>query len=223
MLSALIALRTYPAIIIKFFIKNRIYKIVRLSEGGRPGFGNSTYTSVIIVMLWLPFVRQVLPGRSRPALPADGSIRTACEPTTVVCVTRGLLEILCQMAADAEPESMSAGLAVTPAGELSDADDLADETPVFTHFYLPEAGRSIAAVFGMNLATPPGRTRGRFVSHPKGKLGVSRTDDLHGVVVVAIPPWDESSVAAFDRGGRRLELTVVDAVPPGESLESHSR
>lgn len=127
------------------------------------------------------------------------------------------------MAADAEPEPVSVGLAVTSAAELADADDLSDETPVLTHFYMPEAGRSITAVFGMNLATPPGRTRGQFVSHPQGRLDVSRTDDLHGVVVVAVPPWDEDSVAAFDRSGRRLALSVVDAIPPGETLESHSR
>lgn len=127
------------------------------------------------------------------------------------------------MAADAEPEPVSVGLAVTSAAELADADDIPDETSVLTHFYMPDAGRSIAAIFGMNLATPPGRTRGLFVSHPQGRLEVSRTDELHGVVVVAVPPWDEDSVAAFDRSGRRLELSVVDAVPPGETLEPHSR
>ena len=137
------------------------------------------------------------------------------------------------MAGDAEPTPVSIELAVTPAGELSstdpthadttDFDDLAAETPVFTHFYMPDAGRSITAVFGMDLSTPPGRTRGRFVSHPLGELSVSRTDDLHGVVIVAVPPWDESSVAAFDRAGRRTELTVLDGAPPGEELDFHSR
>lgn len=137
----------------------------------------------------------------------------------MVHVTRDLLEVLRRLAADAEPEPVSAGLAVTSAAELVGGDDVEPETPVFTHFYLPDAGRSIAAVFGMDLATPPGRTRGRFVSHPQGRLEVSRTDDLHGVVVVAIPPWDEGSVAAFDRAGRRLELAVVDAAPPAETLD----
>lgn len=141
----------------------------------------------------------------------------------MVYVTQGLLEVLRRMAADAEPESVSVGLGITPADELTGVDDLPAETPVFTHFYLPEAGQSIAAVFGMDLATPPGRTQGRFVSHPTGPLGVSRTDDLHGVVVVAVPPWDEGSAAAFDRAGRRLELSVIDVVPPGETLEPHSR
>lgn len=166
-----------------------------------------------------------------------------CQPTglygghanseDVVYVTRGLLEVCLRMAADAEPESISLELAVTPAGELSktrtpgdgavDIDDLSEETPVFTHFYMPEAGQSITAVFGMNLSTPPGRTQGRFLSHPLGELAISRTDDLHGVVIVAVPPWDESSVAAFDRAGRRVELTVLDVVPPSEDLEPHSR
>lgn len=157
------------------------------------------------------------------APPADGILRPARKRAVVVYVTQGLLEVLRRMAADAEPESVSVGLGITPADELTGVDDLPAETPVFTHFYLPEAGQSIAAVFGMDLATPPGRTQGRFVSHPTGPLGVSRTDDLHGVVVVAVPPWDEGSAAAFDRAGRRLELSVIDVVPPGETLEPHSR
>ena len=137
----------------------------------------------------------------------------------MVYVTCDLLEVLRRMAADAEPEPVSAGLGVTSASQLTGAHDIPPETAVFTHFYLPDAGRSIAAVFGMDLATPPGRTRGRFVSHPQGTLEVSRTDELHGVVIVAVPPWDEASVAAFDRAGRRLELAVVEATPPGETLD----
>lgn len=43
-------------------------------------------------------------------------------------------------------------------------------------------------LFGMDLATPPRRTRGRFISQLGVQLGVSWTDDHHGVVLVAVPP-----------------------------------
>lgn len=136
----------------------------------------------------------------------------------MVHATRALVEVLLEFAAEADPESMTAGLSVTPAGEFEAETGLDPETPVLTHFYHPKAGESVSAVFGMNLSTPPGRTQGRFVSHPGGNLGVTKEDDLHGVVLVAIPPWDVDSVAAFTRDGARQELTVVDADPPGEEL-----
>ena len=141
----------------------------------------------------------------------------------MVYITRGLLEVLRQMASDAEPDSVSVALGVTSADELTGAEGISPRTPVFTYFYLPDAGRSITAVFGVDISTPPGRTRGRFISHPLGKLSVSRTDELHGVVFVAVPPWEEASVAAFDRAGRKLEIAVLDAVPPEESFDAHSR
>jgi len=83
---------------------------------------------------------------------------------------------------------------------------------------VPEAGGSVNAVFGMDLGTPAGQTRGRFVSHPNGGLDVSKTDDLHAVVFVAVPPWDRDSLAVFDRSGRRLNLAVLDVEPPEEAL-----
>jgi hypothetical protein len=70
----------------------------------------------------------------------------------------------------------------------------------------------------MDLGTPIGQTKGRFVSHPEGGLDVSETDDLHAVVFVAVPPWDRDSIAAFDRSGRRLQLDVLDVEPPEEAL-----
>jgi hypothetical protein len=73
-------------------------------------------------------------------------------------------------------------------------------------------------VFGVDLGTPAGEGGARFVSHPDGFLGLSRTDDLAGVVLVAVPPYDADSVAAFDRSGEGVELVVVDAAPPSESL-----
>lgn len=135
----------------------------------------------------------------------------------MVYVTRGLVETLLRMARDAEPNDVTISLAVTEAAELPDA-DLAPETPVFTDFYLPSAGGSVNAVFGMDLGTPAGQTQGRFVSHPDGYMGVSKLDDLHEVIFVAIPPWDTDSFGAFDRSGRTVEVEVLDIEPPEESL-----
>jgi len=135
----------------------------------------------------------------------------------VVYVTRGLVETLLRMAREAEPNDVTISLAVTQAEELPDA-DLAPETPVFTDFYLPSAGSSVNAVFGMDLGTPAGQTHGRFVSHPDGYMGVSKLDDLHEVIFVAIPPWDTDSFGAFDRSGRKREVEILDVEPPEESL-----
>lgn len=136
----------------------------------------------------------------------------------MVYATRGTIDALLELAADAEPRQVTAGLSVTRAGAFPEPPDLPPETPVFTHFYLPDAGGSVTAVFGIDLATPLAQTQGRFVSHPRGELDVSREDDLHGVVLVAVPPWDDDSIAAFGRDGRRLELGIVDAEPPYERL-----
>ena len=142
-----------------------------------------------------------------------------------VYLTRALLEVLLETAEAREPEVVTVGLAVTPAGDLDgpDADgspsvrDLAPGTPVFTHVYWPEAGGSVSAVFGVDLAIPPGRTPGLFVSHPDGSLEVSRTDDLREVVVVAVPPWSPDGVAAFGRDGGRRPIRLVDGQPPEET------
>ncbi|WP_327052237.1 hypothetical protein [Halomicrococcus gelatinilyticus] len=136
----------------------------------------------------------------------------------MVYATRGLVEALLEFAAKAEPEKVTISLSVTPAGELHGDVDLPPETPVFTHFYPPDAGQSVRAVFGVDLSIPAGQTQGRFVSHPQGALAVSRTDDLHEAVLVAVPPWDDDSIAAFNRSGRRQSLDVFDAEPPQELL-----
>lgn len=133
----------------------------------------------------------------------------------MVYITRGLLEALLDLARDREPSSVSVALAVTPAAEL-DA-DLPDEAPVFTDMYLPETGGSLAAVFGMDIGTPG--AAGRFVSHPDGLLELTKRDDLHQVVFVAVPPWNGDCVEAFDRSGERQGVTVLDAAPPPGSLE----
>lgn len=132
----------------------------------------------------------------------------------MVYVTRPLLSVLLETAADREPERVTVGLAVTPAADI-DGLDLPEGASVFTHFYLPDAGRSVNAVFGVDLATPPGRTPGLFVSHPDGSYDLTRRDDFREVVFVAIPPWD--SAVAFGRDGRRREVEVLDVEPPVES------
>jgi hypothetical protein len=132
-----------------------------------------------------------------------------------VYVATDLLEGLCQLAADREPDALSVPLAVTPAAELDGASE--SEGPVFTHFYLPEAGRSVRAVFGVDLGTPSGTTPGIFVSHPDGRREVTKRDELREVVLVAVPPWEPSAVVAFDRRGRRRPLRSVDVAVPEES------
>lgn len=138
----------------------------------------------------------------------------------MVHITRGLRDALLEMAAESEPERVTVVLASTPAEEFESEVHLDPETPVLTHFYLPETGGSVRAVFGVDLGTPAGRGRARFVSHPQGPAEPTREDDFAAAVIVAVPPWEPSSVAAFDRSHQRLPLEIVDADPPSESLAS---
>ena len=132
-------------------------------------------------------------------------------------VTRGLVDTLLRFAAEKDPESTTVPLAVTRARDLPKA-DLPDETPVFTHFYMPSEGDAINAVFGMQLGIPSGKTPGIFVSHPLQKLELTKEDDLREVIFIAVPPWDEESLAAFERNGDEREYTILDIEPPEESL-----
>ncbi|SDM77544.1 hypothetical protein SAMN04487949_2562 [Halogranum gelatinilyticum] len=136
----------------------------------------------------------------------------------MIYVTRGLVDVLLDLAEDAEPNALDITLASTPARNFESDLDLDPETPVLTHFYLPDAGRSVGAVFGMDLGTPAGSGKARFITHPQGKLVVTKRDHLAAVMLLAVPPWDERSYAAFDRSGRQLDLSVLDAEPPQESL-----
>ena len=136
----------------------------------------------------------------------------------MVYITRGLLDALLEMAEAEEPASVSVVLASTPAGDFETDLGIDDETPVLTHFYFPEASGSVAAVFGVDLGTPAGRGRARFVSHPQGPLEATREDTFAAALVVAVPPWDEASCAAFDRNDRELDLDVLDVEPPRETL-----
>ncbi len=137
----------------------------------------------------------------------------------MVYITRALLEVLVDFARDADPEEVTTSLAITRGANLEGA-TVGPETPVFTDFYLPETGESVTAVFGVDLSTPAGQTQGRFVSHPTGEQGVSKTDDLHEVVFVAVPPWEPAEVRAYDRSGRRQTLTILDVEPTPGSLGS---
>lgn len=135
----------------------------------------------------------------------------------VVYLTRGLLDALLELACDGEPREVTVSIAPIPVEELGEDVDIDPKTPVFTDLYLPGAGRSVSAVFGMDLGTP--RAGGRFLSHPDGYLGIKQTDDLHEVILVAVPPYDRTSVAAFDRRGTRLALDVLDVEPPQAAFQ----
>lgn len=135
----------------------------------------------------------------------------------MIHVTRDLLTVLLERAAERDPAETNLRLSATRAGDFETDTGLDPETPVLTHF-TPDVGGSVNAVFGVDLGTPAGHGGGRFVSHPDGFLGVSKTDDLAAVVLVAVPPYDHESVAAFDRSGDGLALSVLDAAPPEESI-----
>lgn len=136
----------------------------------------------------------------------------------MIYATQGLVESLLRMADAADSDTVTISVAVTEASELPGA-DLPPETPIFTHFYMPSAGGSVNAVFGVDLGTPVGQTQGRFVSHPRGNLELTKADDLHEVIFVAVPPWDEPSLAAFDRRGDQQDIELLDVEPPEEALE----
>jgi hypothetical protein len=133
-----------------------------------------------------------------------------------VYATQGIVEVLLERAVEAEPARENVVLDATPAGEFEADLGVDPETPVLSHIYLPAAGRAVSDVFGVDLGTPAGRGRARFLSHPQGPDELTRRDDLAGVVLLAVPPWE--TLTAFDRRGRRLPLTVVDAEPPTESI-----
>ncbi|CCQ32552.1 hypothetical protein HLRTI_000169 [Halorhabdus tiamatea SARL4B] len=135
-----------------------------------------------------------------------------------IYATEGLVDVLLEQAAERAPDPATVSISVTPAGDFS-ALDLPDETPVFTHLYLPDAGSSLNFVFGVDLGTPAGQTQGRFVSHPDGRLEPAQSDDFHAVLFVAVPPWDRDSIAVFDRDSTPRDLHLLDVEPPEERLE----
>lgn len=133
----------------------------------------------------------------------------------MVYITQGLLTALLELGADRDPGPVTVSLAVTPTAELDV--ELPEGKAVFTDMYLPDTGRSVTAVFGMDLSTPG--AAGRFITHPDGALTLRKTDDLHEVVFVATPPYDLDHVAAFGRSGEPLPVDTVDVEPPDRELE----
>jgi hypothetical protein len=137
----------------------------------------------------------------------------------VIYITRGLVETLLRLGSEADPDSTTVPLAVTRAETLPDT-GLDPDQRVFTHFYFPNEDGAVNAVFGVDLGTPAGQTPGIFVSHPQGDLRVTKRDELREFVFVAVPPWDEDSFEAFDRGGTARAYTVLDVDPPEEAIRS---
>ncbi len=135
----------------------------------------------------------------------------------VLYVTRGLVDTLLGFAAESDPDRVTVPLAVTRARDLPEV-DLPDQTPVFTHFYMPSEGDAVNAVFGMQLGIPSGETPGIFVSHPVQRLRLTREDEFREAIFIAVPPWEEDSLAAFERSGDEQEYAVLDIEPPEESL-----
>ncbi|MDZ7849871.1 MAG: hypothetical protein U5K70_03335 [Halodesulfurarchaeum sp.] len=150
-------------------------------------------------------------------------------------ITRPLLSVLLEIAADAEPNPANVYLVTSAAGDLEPfsgvetdtseigppdgpihraLDDLEPETPVFSDFYFPDVGNALDFVFGVDLGTPAGQSQGRFLSHPDGNPELTVRDDLHATVVVAVPPWQPGNVSAYDRDSTRRDLAVVAAATP---------
>jgi hypothetical protein len=133
-----------------------------------------------------------------------------------VYVAADLLEALCELAAKRDPDRVSVPLGVTPPDRLEEAEPA--DGPVFTHFYLPDTGRSVRAVFGVDLGTPSGSTPGIFHGHADGRRELTKRDELRQVCFVAVPPWEPTEVVAIDRRGRRRPLHVLDVTVPEESV-----
>jgi len=157
---------------------------------------------------------------------ADSAARGADAPADdrPVYATRPLVEALCVLAEDADPRPLSVALATSARDELVAADGsgeslaaVPDDAAVFSDFYFPNAGDAVSKVFGVDLATPAGQTKGRFLSHPRGDPDPSVTDDFAARLLVAVPPWGAENVRAYDRRGRR-RLVLVAADAPEESV-----
>ncbi|MFP4530256.1 MAG: hypothetical protein ACLFNC_03085 [Halodesulfurarchaeum sp.] len=156
-------------------------------------------------------------------------------------ITRPLLSVLLEIAADAEPNPANVYLVASAAGDLEplpeDAEsepvgparstgirartlaDVDPETPVLSDFYFPDVGNALDFVFGVDLGTPAGQSQGRFLSHPDGNPELTVRDDLHATVVVAVPPWQPANVSAYDRDSTKRDLAVVAAGTPDRDFD----
>lgn len=161
-------------------------------------------------------------------------------------ITRPLLSVLLELAGDADPRSVNVLLVATKAGDLEPIPEdspsgessvgtgvaagqdgghdvplsnLDPETPVYSDFYFPDVGNAVRNVFGVDLGTPPGQSHGRFLSHPQGDPEMSVRDDLHAVVLVAIPPWTAENVSAYERRSRPCSLSIVAGGTPDHDFD----
>lgn len=128
----------------------------------------------------------------------------------VAYITAELLDALLAMAEDADPSSVSIRLAVTSASDLGVDGEVDPSASVFDELYFPGSGDSVAAVFGVDVSVPPGQTPGAFVSHPDGDASPQSDDPVSEVVFVAVPPYTPDDVAAYDRRGDAVSLTVLE-------------
>ncbi|MEF8772334.1 hypothetical protein [Halodesulfurarchaeum sp.] len=163
-------------------------------------------------------------------------------PPAALYITRPLLSVLLEIAADAEPNPANVYLVASAAGDLEepsadlDEDSLSESllgretaptplpdldavTPVYSDFYFPDVGNALDFVFGVDLGTPAGQSQGRFLSHPDGNPDLTVRDDLHASVLVAVPPWKTGNVWAYDRDSTRRDLTIVAAETPAQQFE----
>lgn len=157
-------------------------------------------------------------------MPADHDDAASGDDPDPVYATRPLVEALCAIAADAEPRPLTVSLATSRPADLAASDgpgtplaDVPADAAVFSDFYFPGAASSISAVFGVDLGTPAGGTKGRFLAHPRGEREPTLTDDLAARLLVAVPPWTTEDVRAYDRRGRR-RLVLVAADAPEEDV-----
>lgn len=128
-----------------------------------------------------------------------------------IYITEGLVKALLEIASRQDPQPVAIDLGATKAKEYNEISDKLDgETLVLTDMYMPTDQQSVSAVFGMDISTPVGRTYGRFVSHPDGTLDLTTKDNLHEIVIVAVPPWNQKQIKAFDRRGRAMEMEMLD-------------
>lgn len=176
-------------------------------------------------------------GREPPIYPVRS--RSPSVSRTPLYITRPLLSVLLEIAADAEPTPANVSLVASAAGDLearpevvqtSEFDrsrgpiphplvDVDPDTPVFSDFYFPDVGNALDFVFGVDLGTPAGQSHGRFLSHPDGNPELTVRDDLHATVVVAVPPWKPANVWAYDRDSTKRDLAIVAAGTPDGDFE----
>ena len=154
-------------------------------------------------------------------------------PSQPIYVTRPLLSVLLELAADAEPNQANVQIVASAAGDLEGLPpedsvatarsgrlaDLDPATPIYSDFYFPDVGNALDFVFGVDLGTPAGQSHGRFLSHPDGNPDLSIRDDLHATVLVAVPPWRPENVAVYDRDSTRRDMEIVEAGTPDRDFE----